>query len=44
MTSQTPCELLGIKKGKIDIGYDADFIALDNNYNVIHTVIGGGLI
>lgn len=44
MASQTPCKLLGIKKGKIEVGYDADFIALDNNYNVIHTVIGGELI
>ena len=41
MASQTPCELLDIKKGKIDVGYDADFIVLDDNYNVIDTVIGG---
>lgn len=44
MASQTPCELLGIKKGQIEVGYDADFIALDNNYNVIYTVIGGEMI
>lgn len=41
MASQTPCELLGIKKGKIEAGYDADFVVLDNNYNIVHTVIGG---
>lgn len=41
MASQTPCQLLGIKKEKIDVGYDADFIVLDDDYNVIYTVIGG---
>lgn len=44
MASRTPCEFLGIKKGQIEVGYDADFIALDNNYNVIYTVIGGEMI
>lgn len=44
MASQTPCELLGIKKGKIEVGYDADFIVLDDDYNVIHTVIDGNLV
>lgn len=41
MASQTPCELLGINKGRLEVGYDADFITLDDNYNVKHTVIGG---
>lgn len=44
MASQTPCELLGIKKGKIEVGYDADFIVLDENLNVVHTVVGGETI
>lgn len=44
MASQTPCELLGIKKGKIEVGYDADFIVLDDEYNVIHTIIEGKII
>ncbi len=41
MASATPSELMGINKGKIKVGYDADFIVIDDNYNVIKTVIGG---
>lgn len=41
MASQTPSELLGIKKGKLAPGYDADFIVTDSELNVIKTVIGG---
>ncbi len=40
MASQTPAEMLNIKKGKIQVGYDADFIVLDE-LNVEMTVIGG---
>lgn len=43
MASQTPCELLKINKGKLEVGYDADFIVLDNDYKVIHTVINGNI-
>ena len=41
MASTTPSEMLGIKKGKIEIGYDADFIVTDKDYNIKMTVIGG---
>ena len=41
MATQTPAELLGINKGKIAAGYDADFIVLDNKLSLLHTVIGG---
>lgn len=41
MASETPAKYLGINKGKLEIGYDADFIVTDSNYNIIHTVIGG---
>ena len=44
MASQTPCELLDVKKGKIEGGYDADFVVLDDNYNIVHTVIGGKVL
>lgn len=44
MASQTPCELLDVKKGKIEVGYDADFVVLDDNYNIVHTVIGGKVL
>lgn len=41
MASQTPAELLGINKGKIEVGYDADFIVLDEDYNLLTTIIEG---
>ena len=34
MASETPAKLLGIKKGKIEVGYDADFIVVDDEMNV----------
>lgn len=43
MASQTPAEMLGIKKGRIAEGYDADLLILDEN-NEIETVIIGGEI
>lgn len=39
MASQTPAELMGIKKGKIEVGYDADFIVLDEELNLIDTLV-----
>ena len=38
MASRTPAELLGLNKGRIEQGYDADFIAVDVEYNIIITV------
>ena len=34
MASETPARLLGLKKGKIQVGYDADFVVLDRDFNV----------
>lgn len=44
MASHTPAQLLGLNKGKLAVGYDADFIAVDDDYNVVHTVIGGTMV
>ncbi len=41
MASASPARLLGIKKGELKVGFDADFIVLDSNLNVVKTVIGG---
>ena len=41
MASGTPARILGLNKGRIEPGYDADFIVLDSEYNVCKTVIGG---
>ncbi len=35
MASETPARLMGLNKGKIEVGYDADFIITDENYNLI---------
>lgn len=41
MASATPAKLMGINKGKIEVGYDADFITVDNDYNLCDVVING---
>lgn len=41
MASRTPSELLKVNKGRIKVGYDADFIAVDNKLNVKLCVING---
>ena len=41
MLTQNPADLLGLNKGYIRIGYDADFTVLDKELNVVGTVIGG---
>ena len=35
MASLTPATLLGLKKGKIEKGYDAEFVVTDKNYNLL---------
>ncbi len=42
MASQTPAELMGLKKGRIEIGYSAEFIVLDSENNLLDTLILGG--
>ena len=39
MASETPATLLGVMKGKIQVGYDADFILVDDQNNLIETLI-----
>ena len=45
MVSTYPAEVLGMgnRKGKLDIGYDADFVILDEQLNVVQTWIAGKL-
>lgn len=43
MASETPSRAIGVNKGVIEVGADADFIAVDEKYNVVNTVIGGEL-
>lgn len=44
MASETPAKLLNVKKGRLLPGYDADFIVVDDDLNVITTVVGGEIV
>lgn len=44
MASGTPATLLGLNKGKIAPGFDADFITVNEQYDVTRTVIAGRMI
>ena len=41
MASETPAKLLGVDKGELKVGLDADFIITDKDYNLIGTIING---
>ena len=41
MASQTPAEMLGVSKGKIAEGFDADLLILDDELNLETVIIGG---
>lgn len=44
MATRTPAELLGVNKGIIEKGYDADLIVVDNELNIVYTIIGGEIL
>lgn len=45
MTSENPARIVKLHgKGKIQEGYDADFTVLDENFNLVHTIIGGKIV
>jgi N-acetylglucosamine-6-phosphate deacetylase len=41
MASENPARLMGLNKGKIEVGYDADFILVDDDFNLIHSIARG---
>ena len=41
MATKTPATLIGVNKGEISVGYDADFAVVDDDLNVKMTVVGG---
>ena len=41
MAAETPAELMGLNKGKIEVGYDADFIIAGENYEIINVAAMG---
>ena len=46
MASETPARLIGAdgSKGRIEVGYDAEFIALTNDFNIKLTVVNGEVV
>lgn len=43
MASENPARHMGLNKGKIEVGYDADFIFTDADFNLKSVVINGEL-
>lgn len=41
MASENPARLMGLNKGKIAVGYDADFIIVDDSFNLVRAVARG---
>lgn len=43
MASENPARLMGLNKGRIEVGYDADFIIVDEEFNLIRAIARGEL-
>ena len=41
MATENPARLMGLNKGKIEVGYDADFIIVDDDFNLIKAIARG---
>ena len=41
MASLNPARMMGLNKGKIEVGYDADFIIVDNDFNLVKAIARG---
>ncbi|MBQ8174431.1 MAG: N-acetylglucosamine-6-phosphate deacetylase [Clostridia bacterium] len=39
MASTTPAEMLGLPKGKVEVGYDAEFLLLDEDWRLIRPLV-----
>jgi N-acetylglucosamine-6-phosphate deacetylase len=44
MASDVPAQVLGLRKGRLTEGYDADVVVLDDEYEPYLTVIGGQVV
>ncbi len=43
MATENPAKLMGLNKGKIAVGYDADFLIVDDNFNLIRAISRGNI-
>ena len=39
--TKTPAQKLGLKKGELKVGYDADIVIFDENFSIISTIVAG---
>jgi len=39
--TKIPAKKLGLKKGELKKGYDADIVIFDENFSIIHTIVAG---
>lgn len=44
LCSTNPAKLLGLNKGEIAVGRDADIIVLDDQLNLLHTIVQGKIV
>jgi N-acetylglucosamine-6-phosphate deacetylase len=44
LCSRTPARLLGLRKGEIAVGYDADVILVDERLELAATIAGGRIV
>ncbi len=44
MSSQVPAGFLGVRKGRLQAGYDADLVVLDEEYRATLTIIAGNIV
>ena len=41
MASENPARMMGLNKGRIVCGYDADFILVDEKFNLVKSIVRG---
>lgn len=41
MATETPAKMLKVNKGKIEVGYDADLLVINDDMNICETIISG---
>jgi len=39
--TKIPAQKLGLKKGELKVGYDADIVIFDENFSIISTIVAG---
>lgn len=41
--TKSPAQKLGINKGELRVGYDADIVMFDEKFNILYSIVGGDL-